>query len=105
MKLETIHEAKYTGPPGKKGLKHLMKFFIEENIGGHGVVFYVQENFIVRNTNIKSSDNEVTMIEFPYANTDMDDHALIMYTDDTQDDILIKEMVKHFVVVETRQVY
>ncbi len=105
MKLQNLHEVKYDAPDTKKRLDNLMRFFTEEQYEDDIRIWSVRDNFVVRYTR-EEDVPLVGSIEFAYEKEiDWKDHVLITYKNGDQDDIPVKDMVKHFEVHETRKVY
>lgn len=106
MKFKQINEAQYAGTTMKKNLDNLMKFFEDHGAEQRRRYQYVKENFAVRNSKVSWPDNEIQHIEFAYQDEpEMNDHVLVTYINENQEDLPIKEMVENFVVFETRHVY
>lgn len=102
MKLQQINEANLTKPPVKRSLNTLLQYFEKEHD-----TYLVRKNYQVWNrTRAGKIEPGILKIEFTYENEpEMNDHVLVTYHDDDQDDMLISDMIRNFVVDEIRRLY
>ncbi len=100
MKLQTLHEAKYTST--SKSLQTLLQFFEEEEGLDEGdKVFYVNEKFLARRPNVQGG-SEVIRLEFL---EETPDDVIIMYSDGETDGISIQQAIAELVIFRVEKVY
>ncbi len=102
MKLQTLHEAKYTS--SSRSLKGLLQFFEEDEIGdeGHNKVFYVDDRFVARYPGAGEGGTEVIRLEFL---DEAPDDVIIMYSDGETESMPIQKAITELVIYRCEKVY